>query len=192
MSFQSVVIRVAVVGSFFAQSAACAQGRRVDVAAREPMSTVGDSALAVHQFVQGFYDWYTPIAVAPREGFAYYRVLSKSDSYLDLDLAAALRGDSVAQFSIPDTRQTLNFDPFLNTQDPCAPTEVVGVRRQGGTSRVTIRTCRASRPGPVVEVRAVNGRWRITNVFYGRGDLRSYLCQWAKEDTRTDKRPDKC
>jgi hypothetical protein len=38
----------------------------------------------------------------------------------------------------------------------------------------------------------MDGRWRITNVLYDKGDLKAYLCQWAKADLRPDKRPAKC
>jgi hypothetical protein len=156
-----------------------------------------DSTEAVRKFVQGFYDWYVPIAISDTVHFpAWYYVLTNAHRYLDPDLAAALRADSVAQQDDPtkQTRDVLDFDPFLLSQDPCGPYEVIAVRRHGDTFRVPIRPCRAKGAGPVVEVRDVNGRWRISNVLGLDGDrsLRSYLCEWAKADLRKDRRPAKC
>jgi hypothetical protein len=67
------------------------------------------------------------------------------------------------------------------------------VARRRDTFRATTRPCHAKRAlGPVVEVRAIGGRWRITDVLYDDRGLKSYLCQWAKADVRPDKRPAKC
>ena len=121
-------------------------------------------------------------------------VLKNADRYLAPDLAAALRADSVAAHEDPmkQTREVLNFDPFLESQDPCGPYEVIDVHRRGSAFIVPIRVCHSKGAGPAVEVHAVDGRLRISNVLYGEGDLKSYLCQWAKADLQIDKRPAKC
>jgi len=167
---------------------ACAQQK----AARDRVSN--DSLHAARQFVRGFYDWYTPLTLANLSVRGEYYVLTRADQYLDPSLAAALRADSIAQQDDPmtATRQTLDFDPFLASQDPCEPYEVVDVRRRGNAFLASMRGCHAKGIGPVVELRAIGGRWRITNILYGDGDLKSYLCQWAKADLRPEKRPAKC
>lgn len=198
MSAGRLIAQVVFASLAFSASGSCVQGVPKGAAQQSPViaqnsATSGrDSTAAVRQFVQGFYDWYTPIALSFPRFPAWYDVLNNADRYLDRDLAAAIRADSVAREGDPITRETLNFDPFLSSQDPCGPYEVIEVRRRGDTFRVPIRPCHAKGAGPVVEVRAVDGRWRIANVFYGKGDLKSYLCQWAKADARTDRRPAKC
>lgn len=159
-----------------------------------PSQSRADSVQDVRQFVQAFYHWYTPIAIADHRFPAWYSILKNDDQYLDRTLAAALRADSaVAQMGpMKATRQTIDFDPFLDSQDPCKPYEVAGVSRRGNVFRVVMRACHAKEIGPIVEIRAIRGRWLITNVLYGDGDLKSYLCRWAKGDLRRDRRPTKC
>ncbi len=188
---RSFVLMIFAGASFFG-SDACAQRMGRVGTLREPTAIAADSTLLVRRFVQEFYDWYAPLALGDHYGAAWWNVLKNADRYLDRSLASAVRDDSIARMRDPQTREVLNFDPFLNSQDPCVPYEVISVHHQGGTYRVPMRACHAKGAGPVVEVRAVDGRWKITNVFYGRGDLKSALCQWAKEETRTDKRPAKC
>ena len=192
MSAKGTSIRMVFACAAFLQSDACARGARVAATPQQRTSIAGDSIVAVRQFVQGFYDWYTPIALSGLHFPAYWNVLNNADRFLARELAAAIRDDSVAQVSAPITRVPLNFDPFLDSQDPCGPNEVIDVRRQGDSFRLPIRECHMQRPGPVVEVRSVDGRWRISNVFYDRGDLKSYLCQWAKADLRPERRPTQC
>src|SRR5438067_11242290 len=79
------------------RSGVSAQAPKVGAVARESSSIAGDSVKAVRQFVQDFYTWYTPLAVANHGMPAWYNVLSKSDQYLDRELAAAIRADSIAR-----------------------------------------------------------------------------------------------
>ena len=161
------------------------------------LRTAADSNAAVHRFVQAFYDWYVPIASADSVHIpAFYYVLTKADRYLDRDLAAMLRADSVEEEIDPtkQTRETLDADPFLDSQDPCGPYEVIDVRRRGSAYVVRMRACHGD-GGPVVEVRSVGGAWRISNMLDvggGGRDLKSYFCEWAKEDSRPERRPPKC
>jgi hypothetical protein len=184
VSSKAGIIALVSAGVVFVHANASAQSAQVSA----------DSLRASRQFVQRFYDWYMPLALGRHAFPAEYYVLSNAGRYLDRDLAAALRADSVAEQAGPSkaTRQTLEFDPFLESQDPCGPYEVVDVARRGDAFRVRMRPCHAKGVGPVVEVRAMEGRWRITNVLYDNGDLKSYLCQWAKADLLPDKRPAKC
>lgn len=172
----------------------CAQVARGGSAGRDVASITADSTQAVRQFVQRFYDWYVPLTIADHAFPAEYYVLDKADSYLDPDLAAALRADSVVEEVDPEaaTRETLDFDPFLFSQDPCGPYEVVRVARRGDAFRVGMRPCHADGISPTVEVRAEAGQWKITNLLYGDGDLRTYLCRWAMADLRPEKRPAHC
>ena len=171
-----------------------AQIRRGSSARQDVTPITADSTQAVRRFVQQFYDWYVPLTIAHHSFPAYYYVLDKANSYLDRDLAAALRADSVVEETNPEkaTRETLDFDPFLASQDPCAPYDVVKVARRGDAFRVGMRPCHTNVVSPTVEVRAEAGQFKITNVLYGDGDLKAYLCHWAQADLRRDRRPTRC
>ena len=197
MSVNGIMIGAIVAGLVFFQSDACAQAAPAPTKPHRSTTVRPNSTRAVRRFVQTFYDWYVPIALSDTVHIiTWYYVLNNADRFLDRGLAAALRADSVAQQMDPmkQTREVLNGDPFLYSQDPCGPYEVIDVQHRGGAFIVLVRPCHAKAAGPVVEVRAVGGRWRISNMLDldGHRDLKSYLCQWAKEDLRTDRRPAKC
>src|SRR5205823_5972500 len=146
-----------------------------------------DSA-AVVQFVQGFYDWYTSI-VGTHPFPDEWAVLSAGTRFITGDLASELRADSVALEHPRPSGQTLNFDAFLDSQDPCWRYRVTDVRSGAGKFMVTVSAvCPPQRQQyqskrPVLEVVSQDGRWRIANVFYEKGDLKSLLCGFANADT---------
>lgn len=209
MSKTRASLRAVVAASAFAASAACAQGTPKD----SPLRSAGDShsqappsqdSVAVHRFVQGFYDWYTPIASKRHDSPAWWSVLDSATSLLDPELATAIRGDSAARQEMIDWREMLNFDPFLESQDPCPRYEVSEVRRDGLRYQVVVRPVCPSGEGPrfvrsrpIVEVFPAAAGWRIANIWYVRPDstkhdLRSMLCDWARADRRPEKRPARC
>jgi hypothetical protein len=119
--------------------------------------------------------------------------------FIDADLMRALRGDSLAATERFPSRMLINFDPFLDSQDPCPRYDVAVVHRVGGVYKVTVRpVCADPRwqtQRPVVDVMLEDGHWKITNVTYdhnGTKDLRSLLCEWAKADLKPERRPTKC
>ncbi|HEY5063070.1 MAG TPA: hypothetical protein VII52_16135 [Gemmatimonadaceae bacterium] len=202
MPARPLIVRIALVGLMLTAFRAYGQEAPKNAALQSPAITYDsgaaatDSTAAMRQFVQGFYDWYTPIALADNHFPADWRVLSSAPSYLDAGLASALRADSVASLIVPDQRETLNFDPFLASQDPCPRYEVTDVRSAPRGYRVRVRPIcadpRWQTATPVVVVIPDAGHWKIANVFYENDDLRSMLCQFAKGDRRPDKRPSTC
>src|SRR5262245_40114873 len=113
---------------------------------------------------------------------------------LDGNLARALRDDSSAQrvAGVP-TREVIDFDPFLYSQDPCPRYEALHARREKGLYLVPVRpvctdtTWQTDRP--VVAISRASGQWRIVNVFYEKSDLMGLLCQFAKADKRPQPLP---
>jgi hypothetical protein len=197
--FMKDVFVQALVAATFIQSVACAQDTKVAADTRHARAVVVDSTADVRQFVQTFYDWYTPMRVRGVGHPAEWEVLTKADRYLDSSLATLLRGDSVAGLDGPQraTRVTLDFDPFLGGQDPCGPSKVIDVRRRALGFRVTVLSCfippdLTKGPRVTVDVIPVNGAWRISNVDFGDVDLKSLLCKYAKADVRPEKRPTTC
>ncbi|HEY7396063.1 MAG TPA: hypothetical protein VH559_14510 [Gemmatimonadaceae bacterium] len=149
-----------------------------------PAASLSSDTASVRSFVQGFYDWYFPIANKPPGGPAYFRVLQVRDSVLTPELAAALGGDSLAkERADPGDLEGLNGDPFLNSQDPYAPYEVTEIRQKGSNYAATVHPCHsADHAGDVAaEVTKQGPSWRFVNFFYETTDLRKVLCQYAKE-----------
>ena len=148
-----------------------------------------DDEAAARRFVQDFYDWYVLAENAPRGTPADWRVLDSRPEVLDSALLDLLRADSALgdRGDGRGTREAINFDPFLASQDPCPRYEVDRAVPDAGGFRVTVRpvcadtTWQTQRPMVAVAYRGT--RWQIVNVFYERGDLRSLLCAMARRDT---------
>jgi hypothetical protein len=160
-------------------------------------AATADSASA-HQFVQKLYDWYLAKPNQLHGAPQAWITLNSSES-LEPGLAAMLRADSAAAVADQQARQTLNFDPFLWSQDPCPRYEVTGVVKSEAGFGVTLRpVCFPENPWqtkrPRVEVAPQkDGGWRVANVFYGdSNNLRSLLCEYANADLRPERRPGKC
>lgn len=138
------------------------------------------------EHVQRFLDQY--IGLSGHAGPAYLQLLSSHAGPLDSALATALREDAEFgdQRATGGSREGINFDPFLGSQDPCPRYEARDAVQHGVTYRVTVHpTCAGSSPksSPVYAVVHGGGQWRIANVFYEKTDLRSLLCQHARRDT---------
>jgi hypothetical protein len=74
---------------------------------------------SVRGFVQGFYDWYVPKALDHKIFRAWDLALKTKSSVFSPELAQALREDSAAQDKAEKGELVgLDFDPFLNSQDP--------------------------------------------------------------------------
>ena len=97
-------------------------GQANDARLSPSSSTAVDSAESPRAFVQSFYEWYTPQAMQRTTSTPYFKVLERRGVYITNELALSLRPDSTARVNQPDgPRETLNFDPFLASQDPrCA------------------------------------------------------------------------
>ena len=197
MLARHIIVRAALVALSFTFSTVCAQSSTKSPA---PSSVVAQKAkadsTAVHQFVQGFYDWY----IASHESLAN----SPPAQFLDVDLGTALREDSIARRDTAQARELLDIDPFLDSFEPCPRYEVTEVRPQGQAYRVTVRPIcpdvnwqRNQSRRPSLDVVSANGRWRIANVWYRWSDstthdLKSILCGYAMADVRPARRPAHC
>ena len=116
------------------------------------------AAQAAARFAQAFYAWYE------RTGERYRAVVSDSPALFAPALLAALRRDNAAQQATPDQVTGLDWDPFLDTQDPCVPYQVTGATRRGDTILVAVNgmcvdRAPQSQPDVIAEVRFAGGRW---------------------------------
>src|SRR5689334_6354600 len=69
-------------------------------------------------FVQKFYNWYVPIALKTTKEPSSDLAIAKRGSLFDPPLLSALKADAEAARNSPGDIVGLDFDPFLNAQDP--------------------------------------------------------------------------
>lgn len=147
-------------------------------------------------FVQGFYDWYIPIAQTNNSRPPFNIVLQNKPYLLSPELFRALEKDSEASAKSTDL-VGLDFDPFLNSQDPGDPGDRYEVgeavrKRDGYSVKVFPVPVGSGTKGksPIVlpEIKSRNGKWEFANFYYpGSGDLLSTLKRLAKNRERSAK-----
>src|SRR6266851_10290261 len=141
---------------------------------------------AASQFVQRFYDWYTPLALKESKTPSSDQALSKRSAAFDPPLLRALKIDADAQRRTPDDIVGLDFDPFLNSQDPDHKYMVGDVTESGGAYLVNVygvrKGKREAKPSVVAELKPAKDSFVFTNFRYGAdGDLVAILKQLADE-----------
>jgi hypothetical protein len=122
------------------------------------------NANAARTFVAEFYGWYVPNAPASADAL--------KDKLSD-QLYLALKADEEAKAKADGEVTGLDYDPFLNSQDPCPRYEPGAVVPHGDAWRVEVfAVCdgaRAARPSALAEVRSVGGRWAFVDVHDADG-----------------------
>lgn len=124
---------------------------------------------SARKFVQAFYDWYAPKAAKEPTLEA---VLKKKPSPLSPALAKALREDLDAEAKSNGDLVGLDFDPFLNSQDPSPKYRVSSVKKEGTRYLVTVVSAvpeGSDVASVVAEVMKKNGKWSFTNFRYPEG-----------------------
>ena len=130
-----------------------------------------DKQKSCRDFVQAFYDWYAPKALENDRGRAWDFALQYKPSAFSPELLQALKDDSQAQAKVKGEIVGLDFDPFLNSQDPSphyflgsvscrdddCSVEVYGVSSSGKRD-TTVR--------PELALR--NKHWIFVNFHYGK------------------------
>ena len=143
-------------------------GPQVHVASK--VQTKTQPSAAVKDFAQGFYSWYVPEALKTEEAPAWNVALKYKRDVFSATLFQALKEDSDAQAKASGEIVGLDFDPFLNTQDPCDGYVVGTVTSQGAGYRIDVYgVCsgkRDERPDVVAEVARQGGSWVFTNFLY--------------------------
>jgi len=136
------------------------------------------------KFVQQFYNWYLPKAKDEHSGRAGDIVLKYRSNSFSLELRKRLKEDSDAQAKSEDL-VGLDFDPFLNTQDPdfqrCTVGKVV-VKTESYWAEVS---CVFPGPNPsksqiMAELISQQGRWLFVNFHYREDSKESDLLSILK------------
>jgi len=135
-----------------------------------PQTAPAATETSCRQFVQQFYDWYLLKAKSSNDR-ASDLVLKEKSYVLSRELAKQLKEDSAAQNRAKGELVGLDFDPFLNTQDPSFEKCVTGkVVVQAAACRAEV-TCNF--PGPQGDKSVIkpeltfNGsQWLFVNFHY--------------------------
>lgn len=124
------------------------------------------------EFVQAFYDWYVPLLVHEHGDSAYEEVLKQKKNLFSADLHAKLVEDFEAQAKTPGEIVGLDFDPFLNSQDPSEKFIVRKVVLKDSSCFVTLRGLQSGkwmeRVTPQLAMRG--GNWQFVDFHYGESD----------------------
>jgi len=129
------------------------------------------------KFVQSFYDWYVPRIL--NSASTYEQVLNgKASSSFSTSLLRQLRVDYAAAKANPNEVVGLDFDPFLNSQDPSETFKVTQVKVAGVKCSAEVRGIAGGVSDEEVhpELMLVNGGWQFVNFRYQQNtDLLSML-----------------
>jgi len=127
-----------------------------------------DPSESVRKFVQDFYDWYTPGAVKAVDEHKEFNWKTRASDF-DPALLRALKEDEDAQAKAKEI-VGIDFDPFLASQDPCAPYKARNVVQKGDRFLVGVDIAcdnvTAENPAVTVELVMRNGHWIFVNFHY--------------------------
>ena len=141
---------------------------------------------SVRKFVQGFYDWYVPLALTSGSGPAWNMALKVKGNCFSPELGRKLREDSDAQAKAEGEIVGLDFDPFLNSQDPGRHYRVDKVVPKGGSYFVEIHRVSAGKSEEKItataEVMGKNGQWYFVNFLYPNGPNLLGVLKALKDD----------
>src|SRR5438552_6849099 len=135
-------------------------------------------------FVRKFYDWYVPIALKPLKEDSSNVAIARRGALFDPPMLKALKADVEAARNSPGDIVGLDFDPFLNAQDPDDKYVVGGVTETDGLYRVDIYGIRKgkkreAKPNVIAEVKPAKNSFVFTNFLYGTdGDLVGSSSSW--------------
>jgi hypothetical protein len=116
-------------------------------------------------FVQNFYNWYVT------HGTNFENALKSKRIALSPTLTAALLADLAASSKSPDEIVGLDFDPFVNSQDPASHYRVGKTTVKEGNCWAEVyavpATDKTSKPDATPELRVEGGKWQFVNFHYG-------------------------
>ena len=124
------------------------------------------------EFVQEFYKWYVPKALNSKITRAWDVALRYKSGAFSHELAQLLREDSAAQAKCEEL-VGIDFDPFLNTQDPANGYEVGEIKQNDKHYRADIYSVESGKRSEKSRVSAdiveSEGHWVFVNFFYSDG-----------------------
>jgi hypothetical protein len=119
-----------------------------------------DVQRACRIFVQGFYDWYL------RKDATMDLALKEKRDAFSPELVRLLRDDRDAQSKAEGEIVGLDFDPFLNSQDPSKRYVAGKVTRKGESYWIEVWVSGSEKPVVWPELVSKGGRWLFVNFHY--------------------------
>ncbi len=123
-------------------------------------------------FTQHFYDWYAPLTQKNLSRPAWNLALQRKANTFSPELFRALKQDSDAQARATEI-VGLDYDPFLNSQDPADHYQARQVTWKDGRCSVelwraspTDTAAKSGKPDVVAELDQQNQGWRFLNFYY--------------------------
>lgn len=124
------------------------------------------------KFVQAFYDWYLSKEAASGNLSlpSWDVVLKHKANVLSPQLHRKLKADLDAQENCPGEICGLDFDPFLNSQDPSTHFKALSASRKGSSYWVAVYGFESGKRREHVtpELIQQDGRWIFVNFHYGK------------------------
>jgi hypothetical protein len=129
-------------------------------------------------FVQTFYDWYIAKALKDKKSSPVALALKQKGTLFSPALFRRLKADSEAQTRASGESVGLDFDPFLNSQDPSSRYVVGNITVQRESVLVDVHGVSSGKknenPDVVAELILRDGLWLFVNFHYGdRSDRES-------------------
>lgn len=137
-----------------------------------PSVQMTDTVFSPEGYVQEFYDWYLPLTQGLTAGASWGSVPVQRNALFEEGLARELILDAEAQAAADGEIVGLDFDPFLNSQDPCEHYRAASPTPTERGYRVNVHAVCSGTEDPeptvVVELVEQNGSWAFTNFHYPR------------------------
>jgi hypothetical protein len=136
--------------------------------------TEQDKQASCRAVVRSFYRWYVPLALKDQPLPAWEIAVKDRGRAFNSELLEGLKEESRIQIELQDAG--LDFDPFLNSQDP-SDRYIVGNTRLEGEDRCWAKVYGApsGRKNQKAAVKAElvlkNGHWLFANFHYQKSDL---------------------
>ena len=128
----------------------------------------GPTEASCRSFVQGFYNWHVT------HGTNFEKTLKLKRSLLSAELGSALAADLAASSKHPDEIVGLDFDPFVNAQDPSPRYRVGQTALKEGSCFAQVYGVpsedKNAKPDVTAELRLEKGAWKFVNFHYGSGN----------------------
>jgi hypothetical protein len=133
------------------------------------------------KFVQRFYDWYVPIALKDNGVPASDLALKHRPAAFDTKLYRELQEESRTTAKLNDAG--LDFDPFLNSQDPSPRFRVVKITVEDVSCLAEINGILSGKKEEDVtpELAFKDGRWVFVDFHYRNSDLLQLLLESLRE-----------
>ncbi len=154
------------------------------IAAQDSSQAARESAC--RQFAQNFYSWYVPLMHKRTERPAFAIAIERRPEAFAPALRSALDADAKAQEKAHDDIIGIDFDPFVNSQDPADRYDANKVSFEGDKCLVEVRgnpSKKSAPPDAVAEMSQQAGGWRFDNFRYPdqKTDLVSILDELRKQ-----------